>query len=88
MDKYVLVEWPESQTFMEEGWFDSESVLSANSSYFIPLDRYYEFSEELKKEAEAINFAEYIKENNKVYEKWSRNKITTEELYEKFKSEL
>ena len=36
---YVLVQWPKSQQFMEEEWFDEEAVLSDESSYFIPLNR-------------------------------------------------
>jgi hypothetical protein len=48
MIKYVLIEWPESQIFMEEDWFDSEAFLSDNSSYFIPISRYYEFFKRLQ----------------------------------------
>ena len=43
---YVLVEWPESQQFMEEDWFDEEAILSlgaedktGGSAYFIPIKR-------------------------------------------------
>lgn len=36
---YILVQWPESQQYMEEEWFDEEAVLSDESSYFIPLNR-------------------------------------------------
>ena len=36
---YILVQWPESQEYMEEEWFDEEAILSDESSYFIPLNR-------------------------------------------------
>ena len=45
-DAYVLVQWPESQEFMEEEWFEEESILAlgsedktGSSAYFIPLKR-------------------------------------------------
>lgn len=43
-DSYVLVQWPESQEYMEEEWFDEEAILDVeckfgNSAYFIPLKR-------------------------------------------------
>ena len=43
---YVLVQWPESQEFMEEEWFEEESILAlgsedktGSSAYFIPIKR-------------------------------------------------
>lgn len=43
---YVLVEWPWSQEFMEEEWFDEEAILAlgaedqtGSSAYFIPAHR-------------------------------------------------
>lgn len=38
---YLLVEWPESQEFMEEPWFFDEAVLhpDLSSAYFIPENR-------------------------------------------------
>ena len=43
---YVLVEWPESQEFMEEEWFNEEAILAlgsedktGSSAYFIPIKR-------------------------------------------------
>lgn len=43
---YVYVEWPESQEYMEEDWFEEEAVLDVagniGSSYFIPTKRVYE----------------------------------------------
>jgi len=38
-DSYILINWPESQDYMEEEWFDEEALLSEESSYFIPLKR-------------------------------------------------
>lgn len=39
--KYVLIEWPESQQFMEEEWFQTEAVLhpDLSATYFIPEER-------------------------------------------------
>lgn len=41
-DCFVLIHWPESQSYMDEKWFEKESVLSERSSYFIPLSRVME----------------------------------------------
>ncbi len=43
-EAYVIVQWPESQEFMEEEWFDEEAILDVegkfgSSAYFIPLKR-------------------------------------------------
>jgi hypothetical protein len=45
---YVLVQWPESQKFMEEDWFEDEAILASeneigigSSAYFIPIKRLY-----------------------------------------------
>lgn len=38
MTNYILVEWPESQEYMEKDWFEDEAVLNVwmSSAYFIP----------------------------------------------------
>lgn len=43
---YVLIEWPESQEFMEEEWFEEEAILAlgsedktGSSAYFVPIKR-------------------------------------------------
>lgn len=38
MNNYILIEWPESQSFMEESWFEEEAILHPDlpSAYFIP----------------------------------------------------
>jgi hypothetical protein len=43
---YVLVEWPRSQEFMEEDWFENEAILAlgnedvtGSSAYFVPIAR-------------------------------------------------
>lgn len=43
-DSFVLIQWPESQEYMEEDWFKEEAVLDVeskfgSSAYFIPLKR-------------------------------------------------
>jgi hypothetical protein len=44
-EAYVHVEWPETQDFMEEDWFEEEAVLDVDSPigscYFIPLARVF-----------------------------------------------
>jgi len=40
-NSYTLINWPESQDYMEEKWFDEEAILdnsdnAESSSYFIP----------------------------------------------------
>ena len=37
MNRYILVEWPESQNFMD----NEECILSESASYFVPEDIYY-----------------------------------------------
>ncbi len=48
-ESYVHVEWPASQQYMEQDWFEEEAVLDVNSptgsSYFIPLARAFEFQD-------------------------------------------
>ena len=41
-DTYTLVLWPESQTYMDEPWFDEEAILAIDAfgesqAYFIPV---------------------------------------------------
>lgn len=43
---YILVQWPESQQYMEKDWFYKEAILAlgseektGDSAYFIPLKR-------------------------------------------------
>jgi len=42
-EDYSLVEWPESQKYMEEPWFDDEAIdnLFMDGAYFIPLKRIF-----------------------------------------------
>jgi len=43
-DLYKLVLWPESQTYMDEPWFENEAVLAdfatigEAQAYFIPIE--------------------------------------------------
>lgn len=43
---YILVQWPESQEYMEEEWFEEEAILAlgseditGSSAYFVPIKR-------------------------------------------------
>lgn len=45
-DSYILVQWPESQHFMEEKWFEEEAIfcggsedITGSSAYFIPIEK-------------------------------------------------
>ena len=44
-DNYTLVLWPESQTYMDEPWFDELAILAdaesigESQAWFIPLDK-------------------------------------------------
>ncbi len=38
-DTYTLIEWPDSQDYMNKKWFKKEAILSEDSSYFIPTKR-------------------------------------------------
>ena len=44
-NSYVLVQWPNSQQYMDEPWFDKEAILAhdmgdiSSGAYFIPLKR-------------------------------------------------
>lgn len=44
---YILIQWPESQNFMDKSWFKNEAILDVeakfgSSAYFIPIKRYLE----------------------------------------------
>lgn len=65
--RYVLVEWPESQMFMEYDWFRTEAILMndekhletvGSSAYFIPEHRYDEamYSDFLNRLEDAKSF--------------------------------
>lgn len=50
MEKYYLVQWPESQEIMEESWFNEEAIFAFGSeekigscAYFIPCHLYDEY---------------------------------------------
>lgn len=44
MNAYVLVLWPESQSYMDEPWFDDHAILAdydqlgESQAYFIPAE--------------------------------------------------
>lgn len=40
-NEFILLAWPDSQTYMEEDWFEDEAVYHPNESgaYFIPKNR-------------------------------------------------
>lgn len=45
-ESYILVQWPKSQRYMEEDWFDKEAIFCGGSeektgpsAYFIPIKR-------------------------------------------------
>lgn len=45
-DGYCLIQWPDSQEYMEEDWFEEEAILALGSeektgaaAYFIPIKR-------------------------------------------------
>lgn len=70
-DAYILVQWPDSQNFMEEPWFEEEAILAlgcedkvGSSAYFIPRDRVIINNESIRLE---------------VYDLLSNYKITEEE---------
>jgi len=46
-DGYSLIEWPDSQDYMEEEWFQKEAILAPESAYFIPIRRLFKKEEEL-----------------------------------------
>lgn len=49
MEKYVLIQWPQSQEIMEQEWFEDECHLCLNdekfgpATYFVPEIRYNDF---------------------------------------------
>lgn len=58
---YVLVQWPESQDYMMEPWFQEEAILAlgsedktGSSAYFIPMKRYLEVSSFKKNEIQSL----------------------------------
>jgi len=99
MNKYVLVQWPESQQLIDfaikEGWED-ECILAqgdenqpwiGGSAYFIPENR-------IETDNEAVEFGEWISDSSwkfhKLHSCWINNdysRKTSEELYKIFKNE-
>ena len=66
-DNYALVQWPESQDFMEKDWFREEAILAlgseditGSSAYFIPIKRYLEFFEDEFKASQIQNIVEEL----------------------------
>lgn len=46
-NQYILIQWPDSQEYMEYDWFEDEAILdvdskTGDSSYLIPESRYIE----------------------------------------------
>lgn len=39
MNTYILVQWPESQEYMDKEWYDEEAIPTENSACFIPESR-------------------------------------------------
>ena len=71
-DTYILVQWPESQDYMNEPWFQEEAILAlgceeqvGSSAYFIPRNRIITSNEDIK---------------NEVYDLLSGYNLTDEEL--------
>jgi len=59
MDEYVLIQWPESQEFMEEDWFEDEAILDTEgrlgpSAYFIPKHRIESYGKKQKAKPKII----------------------------------
>jgi hypothetical protein len=70
---YILVEWPESQIFMEEEWFEDEAILNEQSSYFIPEKRFINNEYILEKSEElALQFISTIKEDGRIFFEWEK----------------
>ena len=46
---YLLIQWPDSQDYMDKDWFDSEGIFGNDSSVFVPLQRILDEVEYLKK---------------------------------------
>ena len=84
MKNYVLIEWPDSQDYMDKEWFQKEAVLHndeevLSASYFIPENRYIESLTNgsrnkyiVNRSAElAKNLFSTIEDEEEVYELWS-----------------
>lgn len=44
LNTYTVVEWPDSQAYMDQEWFENEAILDVDakfgsSAYFIPTNR-------------------------------------------------
>ena len=78
-DRYILVQWPESQLLMDHEWFDAECYLANNertikeigsSAYFVPERRMIELESELHRIEFDLNDAQAKK-----LEKWKKKQL-------------
>jgi hypothetical protein len=75
---YILVQWPESQEYMEEDWFEEEAILALGSedktgcsAYFIPESRIITNDYILSKSEElAKQFISTKEEDNILLSSW------------------
>lgn len=71
---YILVEWPESQEFMEEDWFGDEAILhyELSSAYFIPEHRVINNDYILERSKElALQLKATEEEEAYIFEQWN-----------------
>ena len=84
MKNYVLIEWPDSQDYMGQEWFQKEAILNnddevLSASYFIPENKYIESLTNgsrnkyiVNRSVElAKNLFSTIEDEEEVYELWS-----------------
>jgi hypothetical protein len=76
---YILVQWPESQDYMEEEWFNEEAILAlgseettGSSTYFIPEERLINNEYILQKSEElALKFKSTPEEDSRIDKNWN-----------------
>ena len=70
---YILVEWPESQTIMDQVWFKNEAILCPikPAAYFIPESRLIDNNYILNKCKELANQLESTEEEEAyIFSEW------------------
>ena len=75
MNNYILIQWPESQQYMEYDWFKNEAILGEKSSCFIPENRIIEIKGNiyiLNKSKELANqLITTLEEDNIIDKNWN-----------------
>ena len=91
MNEYILIQWPESQDYMDCDWFDDEAhlCLDISQAYFIHKKRYQKIMTDIKIIIEHIDRAyEHVLNTFPYKEKKSKEMLRTLNKLDEVQNEL